>query len=95
VKYVYKRFKFMDSGFVYCMFLSKEEYDVSACHRWAMKKDVNDDGHIFSFLSHEVICVPVSMDNMNWILFAIVPANREILVIDYLYDPAIPYHVKI
>jgi Ulp1 family protease len=90
VKDVYKRFKFMDSGFVYYKFLAKEEYDFSAWHHWATKKDMNDDGHIFSFLSHEVICVPVNMKNMHWILFYIIPVNREMLVIDSLYDPTSP-----
>jgi hypothetical protein len=95
VKDAYKRFKFMDSGVVYSIFLAEEEYDFSAFRRWAMKKDVYNDGHIFFFLSHEVIVVPVNMKNMHWILFSIIPANREFLVVDLLYDPASPYHVQI
>jgi Ulp1 family protease len=95
VKRVYKRFKFVDSAFAYCVYLANHEYNVSSCLRWAMKKEVNDDGHIFPFLLHEVRFVPVNMENMHWIIFATIPANREILVIDLLFDPTSLYHVTI
>jgi Ulp1 family protease len=94
-KDVYKRFKFMDSGFMYCMYLANHEYDYSACRRWVMKKEVNDQGHIFSFLLHEEIFVPVNMDNVHWIMFSIIPANREILVIESMFDPTSHCHVTI
>jgi hypothetical protein len=35
------------------------------------------------------------MENVHWILFAIVPTNLDILVFDLLFDPARCYHVKI
>jgi Ulp1 family protease len=60
-----------------------------------MKKKVNGDGHVFSFLLHEVICVSVNINNVHWVLFAICRANREILVIGSLYDPTSPLHVTI
>jgi hypothetical protein len=95
VKDVYNWFKFTDSGFVYYMYLPNHEYDYISCRRLAMKKEVNDNGHIFSFLSHEVIFLTVEMDNIHWIMFAIIPPIREILVIDSLFDPTIRYHVNI
>jgi hypothetical protein len=95
MKYVYKRFKIMDSGFVYYMFVQLGRYDFDSCRRWATKREVNDDGHVFSFMSHELISVPVNMENVHWCLFVICPANREIIVIDSLYDPRSQYHVNI
>jgi Ulp1 family protease len=86
VKDVYKRFKIMDSVFRYYMYLAKGEYDFHACRCWVTNKSVDDDGHVWSFLSHEMIFVPVHEHNDHWVLFIICPVNREITVIDSLYD---------
>jgi hypothetical protein len=45
-------------------------------------------------MSHELIFLPVNMDTVHWVLFFICPANREIIVIDSLYDPRIQYHIN-
>jgi hypothetical protein len=93
MKDVYKRFKIMDSGFMYYMFVQFDRYDSDAC--WVPKRGVNPDGHVFLFMSHELMFVPVNMENVHWVLFIICPANREIIVIDSLYDPKSQYHVNI
>jgi hypothetical protein len=51
IKDTYKHLMLVDSGFIYYMYLEKEHYDFNACHRWVIKKEVNDDGRVFSFLS--------------------------------------------
>jgi Ulp1 family protease len=57
------------------------------CHHWVTKKSVDDDRHVvWSFLSHEMIFVPVHKNNDHWVLFIIWPASRDITVIDSLYD---------
>jgi Ulp1 family protease len=94
IKDVLKRFKIMDSWFMYYMFVQNERYDFDACRRWVTKKDVNSDGHVLSFMSHELMFVPVNMDNVHWILFVICPENREMIVIDSLYDPISQYHIS-
>jgi hypothetical protein len=85
----------MDSGLIYYMYLTTHEYYYSACRCWVTKKEVKGQYHIFLFLLHEVIFVPVNMDTFDWILFAILPANLEILVIDSWFDPTTRYHVLI
>jgi hypothetical protein len=35
------------------------------------------------------------MNNAHWVIFAVCPANQEILVIDSLYDPTSLCHVTI
>jgi Ulp1 family protease len=92
---VYKRFKIMDSGFMYYMFVQLGHYNFDSCRHWVTKREVNDDGHMISFMSHELISVPMNMENVHWCLFLICPANREIIVIDSLYDPRSQYHVNI
>jgi hypothetical protein len=71
IKDMYKRFKITDSGFAYQMYFANEHYDLNACHHWVTKKDVNYDGHIFSFLSHKMVFVPVNINNVHLVLFAI------------------------
>jgi hypothetical protein len=68
IKDVYKRFKIMDSGFMYYRYSANDHYDFNACCQWVMKKDGNADGIVFLFLSHEMMCVPVNMDNIHWVL---------------------------
>jgi hypothetical protein len=55
VKYVYKCFRIMDSAFMCYMYIAKGEYDFDACRHWVTKKTVDDDGHVWSFLSHDMI----------------------------------------
>jgi hypothetical protein len=93
MKDVYKRFKIMDINFMYYMFVQLGRYDFDSCRRWVTKREVNADGHVFSFMSHELILVPVNMENVC--LFVIFPANREIIAIDSLYDPRSQYHINI
>jgi Ulp1 family protease len=56
------------------------------------KKTVDSNGHVMSFLSHEKIFVPVHKDANHWVLFVIFPADRQITIIDPLYDQG-PWHV--
>jgi Ulp1 family protease len=56
------------------------------------KKTVNSNGHVWSFLSHEKIFVPVLKDANHWVLFVIFPANLQITIIDSLYNQG-PWHV--
>jgi Ulp1 family protease len=95
MKDVYKRFKVMESGFMHYMFFQFDHYDFDACRRWVTKREVNPDVHVFWFMSNELIFVPVNMENVQWVLFVICPANREIFVVDSLYDPRSQYHVNI
>jgi Ulp1 family protease len=57
-----------------------------------MKKTVDSNGHVMSFLSREKIFVPVHKDANHWVLFVICPADQQITIIDSLYDQG-PLHV--
>jgi Ulp1 family protease len=50
------------------------------------KKTVDSNGHDMSFLSHDKILVPVHKYLNHLVLFAICPADRQITIIDSLYD---------
>jgi hypothetical protein len=50
VKDFYKRFRIMDSAFMYYMYIRKVQYDFNACRRWMTNKTFHDDGHGWSFL---------------------------------------------
>jgi Ulp1 family protease len=57
------------------------------------KKEVYAQRHVWSFLSHEKILGPVRKHGIHWLLFVICPANRQINIIDSLYDQG-SCHVK-
>jgi hypothetical protein len=95
MKDVYKRFKIIDSGFTYDMFVQFDHYDLDACQRWVTKREVNPDRHVFLFMSHELIFVPMNMENVHWVFFVICPENQETIFIDSLYDPRSHYHIII
>jgi hypothetical protein len=95
IKDIYKCFKIFGSGSIYDIYVAKEHCDFNACRPLVMKKEVNNGGQVFSFLSHEAIFVPVNMNNVHWVLFVICPPNREILAINSLYDPTSPFHFTI
>jgi Ulp1 family protease len=57
------------------------------------KERVDANGHVWSFLSHEKIFVPVHKHQNHWFLFVIFSADREINIIDLLYNQG-PWHVK-
>jgi hypothetical protein len=94
VKDVYKQFRIMDSAFMYYMHITKGEYYFNVCRRWVTKRTVDDDGHVWSFLSHDLIFVPVHKSKNHWVLFVRCPPNQEINVIDSLSD-RIQGHVTI
>jgi Ulp1 family protease len=50
------------------------------------KQTVDENGLVWSFLSHEKIFVPVHKHGNHWVLFVICPADRQITIIDSLYD---------
>jgi Ulp1 family protease len=55
------------------------------------KRTVDSNGHVWSFLSHEKIFVLVHKHAHHWVLFVICPADRQITIIDLLYDQG-PWH---
>jgi Ulp1 family protease len=57
------------------------------------KKTVDANGHVWSFLSHEKIFVPVHKHQHHWVLFVICLADRQTTIIDSLYDQG-PWHIK-
>jgi hypothetical protein len=71
IKEFYKRFRITDNAFMYYMYIIKVEYDLNACRRWVTGKTVDDDGHVWYFLSHKMIFVPVQKSNNHWVLFII------------------------
>jgi Ulp1 family protease len=89
---IYKRFRIMDGSFMYYICEQYERYNYNGCHRMVTKKTVDSNGHVMSFLSHEKIFVPVQKDANHWFLFVICPAERQITIIDLLYDQG-PWHV--
>jgi hypothetical protein len=95
MKDVYKRFKIMDKGFMHYMFLQLGRHYFDSCILWVTKREVNADGHVFLFMYHQLISVPVNMENVHWCVFVICAANCEIIVIDSLYNPRSQYHVNI
>jgi Ulp1 family protease len=91
IKELYKLFIMMDSWLVYYMYMVNQRYDFNARRRWVTKKDLHEDGHTFLFLSHDMIFVPVNMDNVHWVLFSIWLAYKEILIFDSFFDPTSPH----
>jgi Ulp1 family protease len=89
---IYKRFRIMDGSFMYYMYGQYERYNYNGCRCMVMKKTVDSNGHVWSFMSHEKIFVPVHKDENHWVLFVIFPAHRQITIIDSLYDQG-PWHV--
>jgi Ulp1 family protease len=69
-----------------------EKYNYNGCRRMVTNKSVDSNGHVWSFLSHKKICLPFHKDENHWVLFVICPANRQITIIDSLYDQG-PWHV--
>jgi Ulp1 family protease len=88
---IYKRFRIMDGSFMYYMYEQYERYNYNGCRRMVTKKTVDSNGHVMSFLSHEKICVPVHKDAHHWVLSVFCPADRQITIIDSLYDQG-PWH---
>jgi Ulp1 family protease len=58
-----------------------------------MKKTVDTNGHVWSFLSHRKIFVPVHKHEHYWVLFVVCPADQHITIIGSLCDQG-PWHVK-
>jgi Ulp1 family protease len=56
------------------------------------KKTVDSNEHFWSFLSHKKILVPFHKDANHWVMFVICPADRQITIIDSLYDQG-PWHI--
>jgi hypothetical protein len=44
------------------------------------KKTVDENGHVWSFLSHDKICVTVHKHGTQWVLFVICPAVKAMVV---------------
>jgi Ulp1 family protease len=76
----------MDGSFMYYMYGQFERYNYNGCRRMVTKKTVDSNKHAWSFLPHEKIFVPVYKDKNHWVLFVICPADRQITIIDSLYD---------
>jgi Ulp1 family protease len=89
---MYKRFRIMEGSFMYYMYDQYGKYNYNGCLRMVTKKTVNSNGHVMSFLFHEKLCVPVHKYLNHWVLFVICPADRQITIIDSLYDQG-PWHV--
>jgi hypothetical protein len=83
---IYKRFQIMDGSFRYYMYGQYKRYTYNGCRCMVTKKTVDSNVHVWSFLSHEKICVPVHKDANHWVLFVICPADQKITIIDSLYD---------
>jgi Ulp1 family protease len=77
---------------MYYMYEQYEKYIYNGCRRMVTKKTVDLNGNVLSFLSHEKICTPVHKDLNHWVIFVICPADRQITIIDSLYDQG-PWHV--
>jgi Ulp1 family protease len=89
---MYKRFRIMEGSFMHYMYEQYDKYDYNGCRRMVTNKTVNSNGHGMSFLSHEKIYVSVHKYLNHWVLFVICPADRQITIIDSLYDQG-PCHV--
>jgi Ulp1 family protease len=89
---IYKQFRIMEGSFMYYMYEQYEKYNYNGCHHMLTTKTVDLNGHIMSFISHEKIFVPVHKDLNHWVIFVICPADRQITIIDSLYDQG-PWHV--
>jgi hypothetical protein len=76
----------MDASFMFSMYKEHEAYTYNACHHMLAHKTVDEDGHVWSFLSQDKIFVPVHTHNNHWVLFVVCSADRQITVIDSLYD---------
>jgi hypothetical protein len=83
---IYKRFRIMEGYFMYYMYEQYEKYNYNGCCRMVTKKTVDLNGHVMSFLSHKKIFVPVHKDLNHWVIFVICSADRNITIIDSLYD---------
>jgi hypothetical protein len=90
---IYTRFRIMDGSFMFYMYKQYGKYNYNGCHLMVPQKTVDENGHVSSFLSHEKIFVPVHKHGNHWVLFVICPANRQITIIDSLYDQG-SWHVK-
>jgi hypothetical protein len=76
----------MGGSFMYYMYEQYEKYHYNGCRRMMTKKKFDANGHVWSFISHEKICVPVHKHANRWVLFVVCPADRQITIIDLLYD---------
>jgi Ulp1 family protease len=90
---IYKRFRIMDGSFMYYMYDQYIKYNYNGCRHMVTKKTIDANGHVWYFLPHEKICVPVHKHQHHWVLFVICPAHQQITIIDSLYDQG-PWHVK-
>jgi hypothetical protein len=89
---IYKPLRIMDGSFMYYMYEKYKKYNYNGCLRMVTKKTVDENGHVWSFLSHQKIFVPVHKHANHWFLFVVCPANRQITSFDSLYDQG-PWHV--
>jgi hypothetical protein len=89
---MYKRFRIMEGSFMYYMYDQYGKYNYNGCRCMVTKKTVDSNGHVMPFLPHKKICVPVHKDLNHWVIFVIFPADRQITIIDSLYDQE-PWHV--
>jgi hypothetical protein len=83
---IYKRFRIMDGSFMFYMHVKYETCNYNACRRMVTHKTVDENGHVWSFLSHDKICIPIHKHVNHWVLFVIFPADQQITIIYYLYD---------
>jgi Ulp1 family protease len=83
---IYKWFRIMDGSSVYYMYEQYGKYNYNGCRHMVTKKTVDANGHVWSFLSHEKIFFPVHKHANHWVLFVVFPADRQITIIDSLYD---------
>jgi Ulp1 family protease len=90
---IYNQFQIMDGSFMYYMYEQYRKYKYNGCRRMVTKKTVDANGHVWSFLSQEKIFAPVHKFANHWFLFAVCPVDRQITIIDSLYDQG-PWHVK-
>jgi hypothetical protein len=82
---IYKRFRIMDGSFMFYMYDQYGKYNYSGCHRMVTKKRVDENGHVWSFLSHEKLSVHVhNRGNNGGSLSFVQPTDKLILLIHYM-----------
>jgi Ulp1 family protease len=89
---IYKRLQIMYGSFMYYMYEQYEKYNYNGCRYMVTNKTVDANGHVWFFLAHEKIFVPFYKHANHWVLFVFCPADRQITIIDSLYDKG-PWHV--
>jgi hypothetical protein len=72
---------FTDASFMFYMYVQHEAYTYNACHHMVTSKTVEKNRHVWSFLSHDKIFIPVHKHNNHWVLFVICPPDRKLLLL--------------